>query len=90
MPNFKGPTFQTGGGGGGSQSGGSDFSDSNDDTTGQAGQTEQVRGEKLVEIIKMLVTPEIWVDNGGLSQIRYFGGNIIVTAPRSVQLQIGR
>jgi hypothetical protein len=50
----------------------------------------QERGEKLVQLIMMLVSPEVWVENGGFSRIRYFNGTLIVTAPRSVQAQIGK
>ena len=40
-------------------------------------------------LIKELVQPEVWVDAGGSAQIRYFNGNLIVTAPRSVHEAIG-
>ena len=90
IPNFTGPTMQLGGGNGGSESGGSVFSGAGEDTTGQQGTTMEERGQKLVELVMMLVSPEIWVENGGYSRIRYFSGNLIVTAPRSVQSAIGK
>lgn len=94
VPNFTGPSMQLGGGGGssGTGGGGSVFGGNGDDgnPSGDQGGTKQERGEKLVELIKMLVSPEVWVDNGGFAQIRYFNGSLIVTAPRSVQAQIGK
>lgn len=93
VPNFVGPSMQLGGGsgGGGEGGGGSVFGGGGSgDPGGDEGGTRQERGEKLVELIKMLVAPEVWVDNGGFSNIRYFNGNLIVTAPRSVQAQIGK
>ena len=51
--------------------------------------TKTERGEELVALIKELVSPEVWVDGGGSAQIRYFNGNLIVTAPRSVHEAIG-
>lgn len=91
VPNFKGPTMQLGSNSGGSGGGGSSsFNNTNDDTSGQAGLTMAERGEKLVQLIITLVSPEVWVDNGGFSRIRYFNGNLIVTAPRSVQAAFGR
>ena len=93
VPDFEGPTFQLGGGNGGSGTGGggSVFNGGdNGNPSGDAGDSQQVRGEKLVQVIMMLVSPEVWVENGGYSSIRYFNGTLIVTAPRSVQAQIGR
>jgi hypothetical protein len=92
VPNFEPPTFQigAGSGGGGEGGGGSIFSGTGGNPGGDDGTTELERGEKLVELIMMLVSPEVWVENGGYSRIRYFAGNLIVTAPRSVQAQIGK
>lgn len=88
VPNFTPPSFtpSSGGEGGG---GGNVF----DTGTGQGttnGETAVEKGEKLVELIMTLVEPNVWVENGGFARCRYFNGTIIVTAPRSVQRQIGK
>lgn len=94
IPNFtNAPTFQLGGGGGGGGQGGGGSVFSGGDggnASGDDGTTMEERGQKLVDLIMMLVSPEVWVENGGYSRIRYFNGNLIVTAPRSVQAQIGK
>jgi hypothetical protein len=92
VPNFAGPTFQLGGNSGGNSGGsgqsllsGSDNRNDTDERT-----TAEERGEQLVQLIMMLVSPEVWSENGGYSRIRYFNGDLIVTAPRHVQAQIGK
>lgn len=86
VPNFRPPTFtpSSGGEGGGS---GDVFgtSENQDRETGSM----QERGEEIVELIMTLVEPDVWVENGGFARIRYFNGNLIITAPRSVQRKIG-
>jgi hypothetical protein len=86
VPNFEGPEFNlnSGGGGGG---GGSPFGGQG--TDGQETETMQERGEKLVELVKQVVDPDVWVENGGYASIRYFHGHLIVTAPRSTLQKIG-
>ncbi len=88
VPNFTPPSFtpSTGGEGGGS---GNVFDTGNNQNTTD-GATAVEKGEKLVELIMMLVEPDVWVENGGFARCRYFNGTIIVTAPRSVQRQIGK
>jgi hypothetical protein len=50
----------------------------------------QQRGEDLVALIREVVRPTIWRENGGTASIRYFSpGKIIVTAPISVHEAIG-
>lgn len=46
--------------------------------------TRAERAEQLVELITSTIRPEIWQVNGGKASIRYFNGNLIVTAPRTV------
>jgi hypothetical protein len=73
----------TGGGGGG---GGQSL------TTGQNGQQTQTAeqvGQNLIKLIETVVRPEIWRDNGGQATMDIWNGNLIVTAPRSVQELIG-
>jgi uncharacterized membrane protein YgcG len=78
---------QSGGNGGGG-SGTSLF------TGGGGGKTEKTttpaqRANDLIDLIRSTIRPEIWQENGGKAVIRYFNGNLIVTAPRSVQEAIG-
>jgi hypothetical protein len=77
------------GGGGGSSQGifgtGSDRRES--DRAGST--TREERGQQLVDLITETVRPEIWATNGGTATIRYFRGNLIVTAPRSVHEALG-
>jgi type II secretory pathway component GspD/PulD (secretin) len=88
VPDFKGPslslnnTTRSGEGGGGASMIASGSSSSRDDST------MQERGEELVEVIIALVRPEIWQQNGGSASIRYFNGNLVITAPLSVHRQI--
>jgi uncharacterized membrane protein YgcG len=76
------------GGSGSSGSGASLF------TGGGGGKTERTktpaqRANDLIELIRSTIHPDIWQENGGKAVIRYFNGNLIVTAPRSVQEAIG-
>lgn len=79
------------GGGGSSGSGifGSSGSTSNRDRERATTMTREERGEQLVELIMETVRPEVWAANGGTATIRFFRGNLIVTAPRSVHDAIG-
>ncbi|HEX4124097.1 MAG TPA: hypothetical protein VHY37_05160, partial [Tepidisphaeraceae bacterium] len=47
------------------------------------------RASDLVKLIETVVQPDVWVDNGGQASIVFFNGDLIVTAPRSVQEAIG-
>jgi len=51
--------------------------------------TRDERAEQLVEMIREIVRPEIWKENGGPASIRFWNGKLIVTAPRSIQEAIG-
>jgi len=70
-----------GGGSGGSQS----LSASQ---TPQA-KTAADKADQLIKLIETVVRPDIWRDNGGTASMAYLNGNLIVTAPRSVQEAIG-
>ena len=80
-----------GGGGGGGQSGGLFGNNSNSQSRQQqqTGKTKQERAQELVDLIRSTITPDVWVENGGKAAIRYWSGNLIVTAPRSVHEAIG-
>lgn len=41
-------------------------------------------GQQLVDMIQELIQPSVWDKNGGPASIKFFNGNLIVTAPRSV------
>jgi hypothetical protein len=77
----------TGGGGGSSQ--GSLFQTNGNGTTGTTVQTSDQKGQQLVELIREIVRPTIWKENGGPAAMRYFNGKLIVTAPQSVHEMIG-
>ena len=79
-----------GGGGGGSGSGNGLFGQSGQNY-GQQNQPrdKDAKAKELVELIVETVSPSIWVQNGGKATIRFFNGNLIVTAPRSVHEAIG-
>jgi uncharacterized membrane protein YgcG len=51
---------------------------------GLDGDTEAERADSLVALIRDLIRPEVWRENGGNSSIRFFRGNLIVTAPLDV------
>ena len=77
-----------GGGGGGSSTGLFENADQ-DRNNKEPTKSKTERGEELVQLVKDLVQPEVWADNGGTATIRYFNGSLIVTAPRSVHEAIG-
>jgi hypothetical protein len=52
-------------------------------------QTRQGRGEDLAQLIRDVIEPGIWQENGGFSSVRYHRGMLIVNAPMYVQRQIG-
>jgi len=87
-----------GGGGGGRGGGGGGSSGGQGGLFGQSGQNygqqnqprdKDAKAKELVELIVETVSPSIWVQNGGKATIRFFNGNLIVTAPRSVHEAIG-
>jgi hypothetical protein len=59
-------------------------------TTSQAANVSiQTRADALVAVIRSVVRPEIWRENGGTASIQYILGELIITAPLSVQEAIG-
>ncbi|HVT79224.1 MAG TPA: hypothetical protein VHM90_01095 [Phycisphaerae bacterium] len=87
--------FGSGGGGGGgfgSGGGGSSggfFNQNQNQQTAQNKETSDQKGQELVDLIKSVVRPAIWSDNGGTASIKYYKGKLIVTAPVSVHEAIG-
>lgn len=51
--------------------------------------SREERAQDLISLIQSVIQPEIWAENGGKSVIRYFNGNLVITAPRSAQEAIG-
>ena len=78
----------TSGSGGGTSTGGGGILDT-PTTSGQAEETTQQRGENLATLVREVVRPNIWKENGGNASIRYFSGKLIVSAPASVHEAIG-
>jgi hypothetical protein len=77
-------------GGGGGGGGAGLFSTSTDtNANGAATETTQKKGEDLAALVREVVRPTIWRENGGTASIRYFSGKLIVTAPQSVHEAIG-
>lgn len=58
-------------------------------TASDKSMTKTERGQQLVQLIIDTVRPDVWRENGGPAAIRYFNGQLIVTAPRSVHEMIG-
>jgi hypothetical protein len=82
-------TSQNGGGGSNSGSGTSLFTGGGGGGKTETTKTAAQRANDLIELIRSTIRPDIWQENGGKAVIRYFNGNLIVTAPRSVQEAIG-
>jgi hypothetical protein len=71
---------QGGGGGGfGNQGGGGGGGGGNDD-----GRSEAERAQEIIDLITSTIRPDVWEVNGGTATIRFFQGNLVVNAPRSV------
>jgi len=74
-------------GGGGGGGGGGLFNGNPGKEPNQ--KTRDERAKELIDLIVATIQPEAWIEGGGKSAIRYWNGNLIVTAPRSVQEAIG-
>lgn len=85
VPDFVVPSVSVGGGGKSSSS-----LISGSASRGESDESMAARGERLCDLVRTLVRPDVWIENGGVASVRYFGGNLIVTAPRDVQNLIGR
>jgi hypothetical protein len=79
--------------GGSSGSGGSTSNQSSlftdNSTTTNNEETPEKKGQDLVALVRDVVRPTIWKENGGPASIRYFSGKLIVSAPASVHEAIG-
>jgi len=78
-----------GGGGGGGFGGQGLFGNSSTNQQQVKTKTKDERGQEIIDLIVNTVRPEVWKDNGGTASIRYYNGNLIISAPASVQELIG-
>jgi hypothetical protein len=89
-PNFSLDQNQGGGGGRGGGGGGGNQGlfggngGGNNTNEKDKGKTKDERAEELLSLIRDVIYPDIWRDNGGTASIRMFRDNLIVTAPRMV------
>lgn len=51
---------------------------------------ENTAGDELVALIREMVYPEVWRENGGTASIKLFKGNLVVRAPAYVHKAIQR
>jgi len=72
------------GGGGGGGGGGVPFGTPGEPPERRA---PEEKAEELIELIKSLVEPDVWLDDS-VASIRYYDGSIIVRAPDYVQRQV--
>jgi hypothetical protein len=84
IPSITGGSAQVTGTGGGS--GSSNTLQSSQNTQSK---TSADKADELIKLIEKVVRPDVWRDNGGPASMAYLNGNLIVTAPRSVQEAIG-
>jgi hypothetical protein len=57
--------------------------------TGGQPKDKDAKAKELIDLIVTTVQPNVWVDNGGQASVKFFNGNLIITAPRSVHEEIG-
>ena len=101
IPDFEGPSLSLGnnnnnggnGGGNGNNGGGGGsggiFNTQNSNKDEEKGKTREERAQDLVDLITTILFPNVWQVNGGKASIRFFNGNLIVTAPASVHEALG-
>ena len=77
-----------GGGGGGGGSGGL-FGNNQNQQREEKVKTKQERADELVALIIETIKPDVWRENGGTASIKYYNGNLIVSAPLTVHEMLG-
>lgn len=87
-PEFDLSAISQGGGGRGGGGGASDlFTETQEE---EIVETELERGERIADLIRQSVEPDLWRENGGLyGAITYFNKHLVVRAPMYVHRQIG-
>lgn len=90
-PRFDLQSALEGGGSGssGGRSGEGLFGDDDDDADREPTLTKAERGQRLADLIRSSIEPDIWETVGGPATITYWNGYLIVRAPKYVQRQIG-
>lgn len=100
IPNFDGaPGFDLNQALSNTSSGGSDGSknqeskglfDDDDDASEEPRLSKEQKGERIADMIRDTIEPDIWRGNGGeFGSVRYYRGMLIVKAPEFVHEQIG-
>lgn len=92
VPDFAGPNIniEQNSGSGGSGSSGSILQNGSGNSDQEDAQlTRAERAQQLLDVITSTIRPDVWQVNGGTATIRFFNGNLIVTAPRSVHEMLG-
>ena len=79
--------FGGGGGGGGGSGGGGGGVPFGTPGESPARRAPEEKADQLIELIKSLVEPDVWLDDS-VASIRYYDGSIIVRAPDYVQRQV--
>ena len=78
-----------GGGGGGGGQGGLFGNSAQGDRKEENLKTKQERADELVALIVETIKPDVWRENGGTASIKYYNGNLIVSAPLTVHEMLG-
>lgn len=99
IPNFKAPGFDLNQALSNTSTGGSDGSKNNQETelfktddndNKEPRLTKQQKAERIADMIRDTIEPDIWRENGGeYGAVRYYRGMLIVKAPEFVHEQIG-
>jgi uncharacterized membrane protein YgcG len=79
----------SGGGGGGGGSSSLFSGSAGGGASSEKTKSKTERANELMDLIRSVIQPEIWQENGGKAAMRYWSGNLIITAPRSVLEAIG-
>ena len=80
----------SGGGGGGGGGGGQGlFGGNQNQQKEEQVKTKDERAQEIVTLITETIKPDVWRDNGGTASIKYYNGNLIVSAPLSVHEMLG-
>src|SRR5688572_27321855 len=81
--------YSGGGGGGGGGGGRGLFQTANQSNQQTEPRDPKAKANELIELIQAVVYPDVWAEAGGKASIKFFNGNLIITAPRTVHEAIG-
>lgn len=48
------------------------------------------RGEQIAQMVRDMIEPRVWQQNGGPASLRFYNGRLVANAPMYVQRQIGQ